>query len=222
LCAARTGAPDSGFNGISLFLVDLHADGVRRTTIGSIADEQFHRIELDGVRVPAGDLLGEVNKGWPLVTECLAIERTGLDYTLRAELWLTAACEILAAGAGDNVAVDDAVLEEIGRHGAAAAASRLMAWRVLAGLEADRVDEVASAAAKLLASETAQRIATWSATRIVASGDGRPLPAAAARTLEAAYREAPGTTVSAGSTQMMLQIIANLALDGVDKEARAS
>jgi alkylation response protein AidB-like acyl-CoA dehydrogenase len=197
LCAARTGAPDSRYDGISLFLVDLHARGVQRTLIRSIADEQFHRVELDDVRVPAGDLLGTENGGWPLLTQSLAVERTGLDYSLKAEQWLAAACEVLA------VCPDDVAVEEIGRFGAAVTASRLLTWRVITGLAQDRVDEPAAAMAKLYNSELAQRIAMWAAARLPDCGRA---PRAAA-ILESAYREAPGVTIAGGTSDMMLRII---------------
>lgn len=218
LCAARTGPPESRYQGITLFLVDLHAPGVRRSVVASIADEQFSRVELDDVRVPAGDRLGEVNNGWPLVTQALTVERTGLDYYLKADRWLTAACEVLDAAAGPH-GVDDAVLEEIGRHGAAVNAGRLLAWRVLAGLAEGEVDELAAATAKLYTSELAQRIAGWSTARLAGSiGDPR-LPAEAARLVEASFREAPGLTISAGTSEMMLQIVASLALDRLEQGA---
>ncbi|GLI02607.1 acyl-CoA dehydrogenase family protein [Phytohabitans aurantiacus] len=221
LCAARTGPPESRYQGITLFLVDLHAPGVRRSVVASIADEQFSRVELDDVRVPDSDRLGEVDNGWPLVTQALTVERTGLDYYLKAERWLAAACDVLDATTGPE-GVDGAVLEEIGRYGAAVNAGRLLAWRVLAGLADGEVDELAAATAKLYTSELAQRIAGWSTARLAGSAGDPRLPAEAADLVEAAYREAPGLTISAGSSEMMLQIVASLALDRLEREARAS
>lgn len=224
LCAARTAAAGSRYEGISLFLVDLHAAGVRRTLIRSIADEQFHRIELDDVRVGAADLLGVENGGWPLLTESLVVERTGLDYSLKAESWLAAACEVLNGGGGGGAGgtcADGAVLEEAGRLGAAVAASRLLTWQVLADLADDRRDEAAAATAKLYNSELAQRIAVWSAARLPTSTGPRRLPPHATGMLEAAYREAPGVTIAGGTSDMMLQIIASLALDELDEEAKS-
>ncbi len=203
LCAARTGPATSKYDSISLFLVDLHAEGVTRSPIAAISNEQFHRVELKDVRVPAGDLLGEENGGWPLITHSLRVERTGMDYSLKAETWLAAACRMLPATASD------AVLEEIGRHGAALEASRLLAWRTLADLASERVDEPRAAVSKYYCSELAQRIAAWSAVRLA----GATEPAEAAATLEAAFREAPGMTMAGGTSHMMLQIISSLALD---------
>ena len=207
LCAARTGPPGSRYDGISLFLLDLHAAGVHRRVIPSIANEQFHRVELDGVRVDAGDLLGAEGNGWALLSQALAVERTGLDYSLKAETWLNAAVAVLAAEQEPH----PAVLEELGRHGARVATGRLMAWQVLAGLATGRMHESTAAASKLYSSEQAQQIASWAATRLAPAGDAEPGGPAAV--LDAAYREAPGLTISAGTSEMMLNIVANLALD---------
>lgn len=231
LCAVRTGPADSRYQGISVLLVDLHAAGVRRSVIQSIADEQFHRIELDDVRVPAGALLGVENKGWSLLHELLAVERTGLDYSLKAEEWLTAACEVLAVGGdgadlgGADAAgadVDAAIAEDVGRFGAAVAAGRLLSWQVLDGLAQQRPNELAAATAKLYNSELAQRIALWAAARLPGSTGRRGLPARVAQMLESAYREAPGMTLAGGTSEVMLQIIAGLALDGLDEEKSSS
>ncbi|MGY4921282.1 acyl-CoA dehydrogenase family protein [Streptomyces sp. 900105755] len=200
LCAARTGEPGGRYRGITLFLVDLHAPGVHREVIHGIADEQFHRITLDAVRVPAADVIGPVGGGWPLLTKALAVERTGLDYSLKAERWYAAALAELrdSAAAEENLA-------EIGRYGAEVEAGRLLSWDVIDGIAAstDAPDDVVTATAKYLTSETAQQVACW-ANRLAGGS-----PTARSAVLEAAYREAPGLTLSAGTSEVMLQIIAS-------------
>ncbi|PRX96513.1 acyl-CoA dehydrogenase family protein [Allonocardiopsis opalescens] len=213
LCAARTSRGASKYDGISLFLVDLNADGVSVGSVPGIADEQFDRVELDGVHVPAADLLGEEDEGWPLLNRCLAVERTGLDYSLKARTWFTAAL----AGIG---AADDALAEAVGRRGAQAEAARLLAWEVISGLDRGEADPVAAARAKYYTSEAAQEIAVWAALVHGADYGWRELPADAARTLEAAYREAPGLTLSAGTSEMMLELVAS-ALPGRSGEEAA-
>ncbi|MFD9324047.1 acyl-CoA dehydrogenase family protein [Streptomyces sp. NPDC060053] len=205
LCAARTGDTEDRYQGISLFLVDLHAPGVHRETIPGIADEQFHRVVLDGVRVPAADRVGAEGAGWPLLTSALAIERTGLDYALKAERWYAAALD-------GGLEPEDLV--EAGRYGAAVEAARLLSWRVIGQLATglDAVDDTLAATAKLLTSELARSVAGWAATLPAPVGAARRR---AAGMLEAAYREAPGLTLSAGTSEVMLQIIAVGDTDGI-------
>ncbi|MEV8094407.1 acyl-CoA dehydrogenase family protein [Kitasatospora sp. NPDC085879] len=208
LCAARTGPADGRYHGISLFLVDLAADGVHRSVIPGLADEQFHRIDLRGVRVPAGALVGTEHQGWPLLTQALAVERTGLDYALKAERWYRA---VLAHG------IDRP--EEVARYGAAVDAAGLFAARLTAGVAVPEdggsghpaeVDEPLSAAAKYYTSELAQSVAGWAAALGLPGTDTDD-------GLEAAYREAPGLTLSAGTSEVMLQVVAGAgALDPGD------
>ncbi|GAA3398646.1 acyl-CoA dehydrogenase family protein [Streptomyces roseoviridis] len=215
LCAARTSPGAGKYQGISLFLVDMDAPGVTVSVIASANDEQFHRVDLDAVPVSGDDLLGPRDQGWPLLNEALAIERTGLDYHLKAEHWLEAALEALVDR--DPDAAHEAHLERIGRWEGALVADHALAWEVLTGLAADRVDPVAAAVAKYHSSELAQTIAAW-AVDIPGPGQ-RARRTRAAVTLDSAHREAPGLTLSAGTSEVMLQIMAT-AFDSIGQEKR--
>ncbi|MFD0527281.1 acyl-CoA dehydrogenase family protein [Kitasatospora arboriphila] len=175
--------------------------------IPGLADEQFHRVELRGVRVGADALVGTEHQGWPLLTQALAVERTGLDYALKAERWYRA---VLAQGLDRP--------EEIARYGAAVDAAALFAARLTAGVLAPadggghtaEVDEPLSAAAKYHTSELAQEIAGWAAAHGLSTPGTDP-------GLEASYREAPGLTLSASTSEVMLQVVAGAgALDPGD------
>lgn len=215
LCAART-TPEAGkYQGISLFLVDLDAPGVTVTVIPGVSDEQFHRVELDSVPVSGDDLIGLRDQGWPLLNEALAIERTGLDYYLKAEHWLEAALEALLDREPDSP--HDACLEQIGRWDGALVADHALTWEVLTGLASGQVDPVAAAVAKYHSSELAQSIAAWAAG--MPSPGQRANRTRATMTLDSAYREAPGLTLSAGTSEVMLQIVA-AAFDSIGQEKR--
>lgn len=62
--------------GISVFLVDLTAPGVTVRPIKYIHGAPFHvQIFFDNVRMPADQLVGEVNQGWNIAKGLLVIER---------------------------------------------------------------------------------------------------------------------------------------------------
>lgn len=212
LCAARTSPETGKYQGISLFLVDLNAPGVTVSVIPGVSDEQFHHVELDSVPVSGDDLIGQRDQGWPLLNKALAIERTGLDYYLKAERWLGAALDVLA-----DRHDADAYLEQIGRWDGELTADHALAWEVLTGIADDRVDEVAAAVAKYHSSELAQSIALWAAD--LPSPEQRANRTEAAVILDSAYREAPGLTLSAGTSEVMLQIVA-AAFDSIGQEKR--
>lgn len=196
LCAARTGEPGGRYDGITLFLVDMRSEGMRRSDIASIGPERFHRMELHDLAVESDAVVGTVGDGWPLLVKALAIERTGLDYALRAERWHAAARGRAAAGpaAGHEAAA---------RYGARVDAGLLLAREMIQRLAREEVDEAALAAAKYYTSELASDIARWAAL----------LPGEAGGVLDAAYREAPGLTVSAGTSEVMLQIVGGTVLE---------
>jgi alkylation response protein AidB-like acyl-CoA dehydrogenase len=76
LILARTDPEAPKSRGLSTFLVDVRGPGV---TVNPIIDmsgaESFNEIFLEDVRVPKSCLLGEENRGLPLVFECLEGDR---------------------------------------------------------------------------------------------------------------------------------------------------
>jgi len=76
LILARTDPEAPKSRGLSTFLVDVRSPGV---TVNPIIDmsgaESFNEIFLEDVRVPKSCLLGEENRGLPLVFECLEGDR---------------------------------------------------------------------------------------------------------------------------------------------------
>lgn len=195
LCVARTSDEGSKYSGITVFLVDLHADGVLVSPLAGIGDERFHRVELRDVFVPESAVIGALGDGWRLLTQALPFERIGLDFALRAERWYTLA-------RADGGATD----ADIARYGARAISALLMARKAAATLATGRHDPVLTAMVKWYGCDAAAEIGGW----VLRS---RPLDLAdndAAR--YAAYREAPGLTLSGGTTDMMLQLIAGFML----------
>ncbi|WP_409492251.1 acyl-CoA dehydrogenase family protein [Amycolatopsis sp. cmx-11-12] len=215
LCAVRTGAEAGRYDGITLFLIDLTADGVTRSNLPTMADEQFDRVELDRVRVGPETMVGAEGDGWPLLLQCLALERTGLDYSLRARRWY----ETTLAGI-DPDETDSALLADIGRYGVHVETASLMTSSVLSRMDRQVTDEVMAAMAKYVTSETAQQVAVW-ATEVHGLGYGlRSLSREDIAVLEAGYREAAGVTLAAGTSQIMLEIVSgSIAAAGSTQEA---
>ena len=75
--ARGAGAPGDR-DGISLFLVDRQADGVRVTRTKMVDSRNAANIELDGARVAADALIGEEGKGADVLDPALDIARIGI------------------------------------------------------------------------------------------------------------------------------------------------
>ncbi len=84
---ARTGEPDSGYKGLTMFWVDMAAEGVEvvPTALGSGRSETSE-IFLDDVFVPATHLVGEVGQGWAVVMYLMQFERGAYAWTRQAEM----------------------------------------------------------------------------------------------------------------------------------------
>lgn len=187
LVAARTSTEPTAYRGITLFLVPLNRPGITITRLDSLADDDFADVRLDGVEVTAGAVIGAVGGAWPLITEALALERTGVDYVAKAQRWLH------LAGPRDT--------PDHRRLRTHTAAARVLALRCVDELDTGRVDPARAAATKLWCSETARSVAWWCAESAEPSA-----------VLDAAYREAPGLTLSAGTSEMMLELVASAGL----------
>jgi len=212
LCPARTAPHETKYAGISLFILDMTAPGIRVTPIPSIFDEPFYQVELNRARVDRAALLGAAGDGWSLLNKVLAVERTGIDYYLKAERWLSAALACVARR--PSATRDDGLLEEVGRNVAGLHASRLLAWEMLGGIMAGRTDQIAAAVAKYYTSELASAIGRWGG-QIPDAADRVAGPAATI--LHEGYLEAPGLTLSGGASELMLQLIA-AAIDTIGQE----
>ena len=71
LVAVRTAPATDRNQGISLLLVDTHSPGITQVDLTTLAKDKQSRVTFDGVRVPAANLVGQLNEGWPLTRAML-------------------------------------------------------------------------------------------------------------------------------------------------------
>jgi alkylation response protein AidB-like acyl-CoA dehydrogenase len=194
LCAARTSEEKSRYAGITLFLIDMKAPGMRVQRLPALPREQFYIVNLEDVRVSAADVVGGVGEGWSVLAAALPLERTGMEFALRAERWY----RMGFAGADDPVWA-----EQAGRYGARIEAARLLGWQAAQAVAAGQVDAVHTSVARWYSGEVAADLAA-SAIRCHGTGSAGDL----ADAIDRAYLEAPGLTLSGGTSEVMLQLIA--------------
>jgi len=72
ICVTRTkDGATKGEDGITLFLVDRKSPGIATTLLKTIAGDKQCEVTFDNVRVPQKNMLGEQDKGWPVVAKIL-------------------------------------------------------------------------------------------------------------------------------------------------------
>jgi len=73
---ARTDATAPKAKGISFFILDMHSPGIAIRPLKQMTgSEEFNEVFLENVRVPAENLVGELNRGWEIAQTTLAHER---------------------------------------------------------------------------------------------------------------------------------------------------
>jgi alkylation response protein AidB-like acyl-CoA dehydrogenase len=78
LLLCRTDASAAKHKGLSMVVLDMHADGVEARPLREITgDASFAEVFLRDVRVPISDRVGEENDGWRVAMSTLTHERVG-------------------------------------------------------------------------------------------------------------------------------------------------
>lgn len=205
--------PELGYKGITAFIVDRDAEGF---TVGKKEDKLGIRasstteLVLDGVRVSADDVLGEVGVGYKVAIETLNEGRIGIGAQMVG----------LAQGALDHTIRYVKEREQFGRpighfqgvqFQLADMATQIEAARLLVYNAARLKDQgktflTQAAMAKLFSSEVAQKVASTCIDLHGGYGFTKEYP------VEKLYRDAKIGTIYEGTTNMQLQTIAKLLL----------
>ncbi|MBD9562272.1 acyl-CoA dehydrogenase family protein [Pseudomonas sp. PDM09] len=153
--AARTD-PDAKpkHAGISLFIVPTDAPGVDIHPGMALYGRTFSTVFYDDVRIPASNLVGELNGGWGVLTSALASERVLMGGSVAR---LKALLENIA-GALHERRNDAVVLDRIGGLAAELHAARLLAMRSVQLLQKGAPALLEGAVSKLFTGEFAERL----------------------------------------------------------------
>ena len=201
---ARTGGP--GPKGITAFALPGDADGLSGESIALLSPHPIGRLELDGVVLDDGHVLGEVDGGFGVAMRTLNLFRPSVGAF--AVGMAQAALEAAVAHAGDRHAFGRPLRElQAVSHRLAEMATRTQAARLLVHAAAAATDAGADgvsrlvAMAKLYATEAAQYVVDGAVQVLGARGLER------GGLLEHLYREVRAPRIYEGTSEIQREII---------------
>ena len=158
----RTDPDAPKHKGITYFIVDMHAPGLSvRPLINMTGSHEFNEVFFDDVRVPARNILGEVNRGWYGAVTTLDNERSSIGAAVGQRQVLEELLRHARDGAGNGTSQlrgvptlrYDLAERWIEAHGA-----RLLAYRVASMQSRGVLPNYEASMAKLYSQELNQRI----------------------------------------------------------------
>jgi acyl-CoA dehydrogenase len=210
---ART-TPGAGARGVSAFVVPREAAGLAGERIDLISSHPIGRLVFDGVAVTRREMLGEPNQGFRVAMRTLDLFRPSVG---AAAVGMGEAAMRLAVGHatereafGQPIASFQAVSHQLAAMAVELEASRLLVYRAAAAHRAGRDEEVTglAAAAKLYATETAQRVIDAAIQIHGARALERTHP------LARLYQEVRAPRIYEGTSEIQRNIIAREVLRG--------
>ncbi len=151
---ARTDPTKPKHNGISMFIVDMHAPGVTiRPLKVATGHSPFNEVFFDNVRIPADALIGAENKGWDAAVVMLRHERIAIGTmgSSRTSPLAFDSLRDLAAGLGRTS--DQGVRRDLAELYARSKAVQLFALLLREETQAGRLPGARGSVAKLAGSE---------------------------------------------------------------------
>jgi 3-oxocholest-4-en-26-oyl-CoA dehydrogenase alpha subunit len=129
---ARTDPAAERHAGLSTFIVDVNAPGIRIRGVPTINHGRVNDVYFEDVRVPAENLVGDEHGGWRLAMTTLNVERSGVygvahDQTMLADL-IRYARE--TERRGRPLSADPLVRHRLAWAATELEAQRMLSWRV--------------------------------------------------------------------------------------------
>ncbi|MFD5462958.1 acyl-CoA dehydrogenase family protein [Kitasatospora sp. NPDC127059] len=200
---ARTDDAEDRHEGLSQFIVDLRAPGVRIEPIHLMSGEhRFNAFHLEDVHVPDGMLLGRRGDGWKQVTGELAFERSGPERYLSTFPLLVSLLRELSrrtATAGQ--------LAQVGLLTARLHGIRRLSLGVAAALDAGASPDTQAALVKDLGTRLETTLVDTVRAVLPTPADPHATPGSHAELLAFALLHSPGYTLRGGTNEILRGII---------------
>ena len=207
---ARTDPDAPKHRGITYFLMDMKSPGVTvRPLINMGNMHAFNEVFFEDVRVPARNVLGEVNRGWYIGTTTLDFERSSIGNAVGQRQ----ALEYYMRAMKERGNISDSVKSQFADRWIEAAAAKLMSYRVITIQAAGQVPNHEASIAKMFNSELGQRIARTAMQFLGLDGQlVDPSNAPMKGRVAASYLSTVASTIAGGTSEIQRNIVATRGL----------
>jgi len=213
---ARTDPDAPKHKGISYFLLNMKSPGVEVRPLTNLANQDmFNEVFFTDVRVPAKNVVGELNRGWYVGTTTLDFERSSIGSAVGIRLQLDQLVKYAKEHERDGTSrtgyLRSAKTELADRY-IEANVAKLMSYRVVTMQAKGLIPNHEASMTKLFASELSQRIAR-TGIKVLGLygqlyGDEAPLKGR----YESSYLTSLSSTIAGGTSEIQRNIIATRGL----------
>ncbi|MEO8541567.1 MAG: acyl-CoA dehydrogenase family protein [bacterium] len=211
---ARSDPEAPKHRGITYFLIDMKTPGITvRPLINMEGSHGFNEVFFEDVRVPATNVVGEVNRGWYIGTTTLDFERSSIGASVnqrqtieRNVQWMRQNASRMPSASFESVrtawagrTVETQVLT-------------MLSYRIISMQAAGQVPNSEASIAKLFNSELSQRIASTSMAMLGMAGQLRTADAPFSGEIPADYLFNVAMTIAGGTSEIQRGIIATRGL----------
>ena len=213
--AAKT-SPEKGGKGISIFVVDRDTPGITATKLNKLGWRASDTAEIafDNVTIPEGNLMGEIDMGFPYIMQHFALERLimAVNAHARAEFALAYTIEYMKDrnAFGKSIATFQAL-----RHSVAQMASEVEVCKTFNYSTVKRLDDneyvvKEATMAKLTGTKMADDVMYQCLQLLGGYGYMEDYP------LARMFRDSRLGPIGGGTSEILREIIAKMVIDGKD------
>ncbi len=222
LCLARTDPEAPRHRGLSMLVVDMHAPGVEVRPLTQMTGEaEFNEVLLDGVVVPAENLVGALGEGWRVAGSTLSHER-GVN-PRQLVIHMQHAEELLRLAERDGAFAHRRLARRLAQAYSEVKLFQLLNWRTLSRIERGAEPGPEGSVSKIYWSEMSQRLHTLAMDIL---GPAAPLWADAAGnpsggTWQRSWLYYQAASIFAGTNEIQRNVVAERVL-GLPREPSGS
>ena len=210
----RTDPDAPKHRGISFVMIDdIHTPGIHvRPLINVNGDHYFNEVFFEDVRIPARNLVGELNRGWYVGMTLLDFERSNIAGAVAARRQLRQLIGHIQANAqGASERVRGPLRHEIAERWIETETLFQFSFRIISMQTSGLMPNYEASTAKLFSSELNQRLAL-TATRVFGLHANHWADAAPASTFTRNYIAMVPATIRGGTSEVQRNVIATRGL----------